>query len=546
MGKPTNLHDVQKLAGRVAALSRFVARLGEKALPFYDFDGSKRVQGAGAGVVLISPQDDKLKYVLRMSFPQASNKEAEYEALLHRMKKAKACGATRLKIFGDSNLIVQQVMNRCDAISDNMTAYRNLYYYLEGMFDGCEVSHISRASNEEADNLANIGSQCLPIPQGVFWEEIIERSIKNNKTSTTEEQAQHQATGSRAGKPGQRSTAEPEEVMMIEETWMQPYLAYMINKTLPNDTLEARRIIRRSKAFIVLQGKLYKKSITGVLQQCVTPQEGQEILKDIHAGVCGHHASSRAIAAKAFRAGFYWLTAIEDAKDIVRKCEACQRFASRPHAPAAELQPIPLSWPFAQWGLDMVGKLHKSWPGGHVYMLVAVDKFTKWVEAAPITTQDSTTAINVIKSIVFCFGVPHSIITDNGTNFTSKEFKSYCESMGMKLKFTFVAHLKTNRQVEKANGLICNGIKQRLLAPLEKAKHAWLDELPSMLWSLRTTPNVATQETPFFLVHDAEAVLPVEITHEAPRITAYVETTSTEALQDDVDALDEARDVALA
>jgi hypothetical protein len=84
------------------------------------------------------------------------------------------------------------------------------------------------------------------------------------------------------------------------------------------------------------------------------------ILKDIHAGVCGHHASSRAIAAKAFRAGFYWLTAIEDAKDIVRKCEACQRFASQPHAPAAELQPIPLFWPFAQWGLDMVGKLHKS------------------------------------------------------------------------------------------------------------------------------------------------------------------------------------------
>jgi hypothetical protein len=65
-------------------------------------------------------------------------------------------------------------MNKCDAISDNMTTYRNLYYYLEGTFDGCEVLHISRASNEEADNLANIGSQCFPVPQGVFWEEIIE------------------------------------------------------------------------------------------------------------------------------------------------------------------------------------------------------------------------------------------------------------------------------------------------------------------------------------------------------------------------------------
>jgi hypothetical protein len=108
----------------------------------------------------------------------------------------------------------------------------------------------------------------------------------------------------------------------------------------------------------------------------------------------------------------------------------------------------------------MVGKLHKSWPGGHVYMLVVVDKFTKWVEAAPVTTQDSTAAINFIKSIVFCFGEPHSIITDNRTNFTLKEFKSYYESMGIKLKFTYVAHPKTNGQVKKANSLICNGIKR--------------------------------------------------------------------------------------
>jgi transposase InsO family protein len=179
-------------------------------------------------------------------------------------------------------------------------------------------------------------------------------------------------------------------------------------------------------------------------------------------------------------------------------------------------------------------------------MLVEVDKFMKRVETALVTTQDFTAVINFIKSIVFRFRVPHSIITNNGTNFTSKEFKNYCESMGIKLKFASVAHPKTNGQVEKANGLICNGIKKRLLAPLEKAKHAWVDELPSVLWSLRTTPNAATQETPFFLVHGAEAVLLVKITHEAPRIMAYDEITSTEALQDDVDALNKARDVALA
>jgi hypothetical protein len=85
-----------------------------------------------------------------------------------------------------------------------------------------------------------------------------------------------------------------------------------------------------------------------------------------------------------------------------------------------ELHPIHLAWPFVQWGLDMVSKLHKSWSGGHVYLLVAVEKFTKWIEAVPITTQVSTTIVNFIKSIIFHFGVPNSIITDNGTKFTSK------------------------------------------------------------------------------------------------------------------------------
>jgi transposase InsO family protein len=137
-------------------------------------------------------------------------------------------------------------------------------------------------------------------------------------------------------------------------------------------------------------------------------------------------------------------------------------------------------------------------------MLVAVDKFTKWVEAGPVTTQDSTAAINFIKSIVFRFGVPHSIITDNGTNFTSKEFKTYCESLGIKLKFASVAHPKTNGQVEKANGLICNGIKKRLLAPLKKAKHAsyplyfGVSELHLMQLLKRRLSSWSMAQKPFF------------------------------------------------
>jgi hypothetical protein len=74
-------------------------------------------------------------------------------------------------------------------------------------------------------------------------------------------------------------------------------------------------------------------------------------------------------------------------------------------------------------------------------MLVVANKFTKWIEAAPVTIQDSTAIVNFINSIVFHFGVPHSIIIDNGTNFTSKDFKDYCEGLGFKLDFASVAHL---------------------------------------------------------------------------------------------------------
>jgi hypothetical protein len=103
------------------------------------------------------------------------------------------------------------------------------------------VSHVSRASNKEADNLANIGSQCQ-----------VERSIKEDKTLSSSKQSQNATAGSGADKEVIESTTEPEEVMMVEVTWMQSYLAYMINKTLPEDVVEARRIARCSKAFVVV------------------------------------------------------------------------------------------------------------------------------------------------------------------------------------------------------------------------------------------------------------------------------------------------------
>jgi hypothetical protein len=242
--------------------------------------------------------------------------------------------------------------------------------------------------------------------------------------------------------------------------------------------------MQRSKAFTIIQGELYKRSTTGVLQRCIAPKDGITLLRDIHEGTCGHHASSRTLIAKAFRSGFYWLSAFHDAKSIVQQCDACQRFATKPHALASELRTIPVAWPFAQWGLDQVGPLPKSSRGGHAYLLVAINKFSKWIKAVPVTNQEATTAVKFFESIIYRYGVPNSIITDNDTNFTSGEFQDFAKEFGIKIKYASVAHPKSNGQVKKANRLVCTGLKKRLLRPLKCVAGTWVEELPSVLWSL--------------------------------------------------------------
>jgi transposase InsO family protein len=175
-----------------------------------------------------------------------------------------------------------------------------------------------------------------------------------------------------------------------------------------------------------------------------------------------------------------------------------------------------------------------------------MDKFSKWIEAVPITNQEATTAVKFFESIIYRYGVPNSIITDNGTNFTSGEFQEFTKELGIKIKYASVAHPKSNGQVEKANGLVCAGLKKRLLRPLKRVACAWVEELPSVVWSLRTTPNSSTGYTPFFLLFRVEAVLPTDVRYCAPRVVAYIKEDAEKALADAQDLLDEARDVALA
>ena len=174
-------------------------------------------------------------------------------------------------------------------------------------------------------------------------------------------------------------------------------------------------------------------------------------------------------------------------------------------------------------GVDILGPFPRA-VGGYRFLFVAIDKFTKWPEATPVVNITQGAAVAFLKSIVCRFGVPSRIITDNGTQFTSRLFQEYCEGIGTQLCFASVAHPRSNGQVERANAEILRGLKTRTYDCLKKHGANWVNELPSVLWGNRTTPSRATGETPFFLVYGAEACLPPEIIMGSPRVQAFDES----------------------
>jgi transposase InsO family protein len=208
------------------------------------------------------------------------------------------------------------------------------------------------------------------------------------------------------------------------------------------------------------------------------------------------------------------------------------------------LQTIPITWSFTVWGLDLVGPLKRT-TSGFTHLLVAIDKFSKWIEACPITSIRSEQAVLFFTDIVHRFGVPNYIITDNGTQFTGKKFLDFCDNHHIRVLWSAVAHPKINGQVERANDLVLQGLKPRIFDKLNKHGKKWATELPSVLWILRTTLSRATGFTPFFLVYGSEAMLPTNVEHRSPWLRAYNEQNNDATRENALNQLEEARDVAL-
>ena len=180
---------------------------------------------------------------------------------------------------------------------------------------------------------------------------------------------------------------------------------------------------------------------------------------------------------KLIRAGYYWPIMLKDAQAYIKTCDKCQRFSNLIRQPSEELMPMMAPWPFAQWGLDIIGPF-STVVRQLKFLVVGIDYFTKWVEAE---TQATITKKNiqsfVWRNIICRYKIPRVIVFDNEKQFYNSAFRDFYLKLVIKNHYSSPAHPQANGQVEVTNRSLLKIIKTRL----EGAKGIWSDELPSVL-----------------------------------------------------------------
>ncbi|XP_057506540.1 uncharacterized protein LOC130789741 [Actinidia eriantha] len=322
-------------------------------------DGAKNSQGTRAGVVLKSPEGATFEQCLRFGFP-VTNNEAEYEALIAGLRSASKLGVRNLCIYSDSKLVVNQVMGKFKARGIKMAKYLRMAKSLINEFRTFKIEQFGRELNAHADSLAALAA---------VFEGEIGRTITVDIISIP-------------------SIEDMQESVMVNTelgpSWMDPIVNYLRTDNLLDDKREAHRIrIKAARFWISPSGDLYKRSYQGPYLLCVHLSLIEDVLYEIHEGICGLHSGGRSLAHRALSQG--------------------------------DLTPLTSPWPFAQWGMDIVGVLPRA-PGNKRFLLAATDYFTKWVEAKPVAQIREVDVIKFIRrNILSIFGIPRAFVSDNGT-----------------------------------------------------------------------------------------------------------------------------------
>ena len=272
-------------------------------------DDSSTQHAGGIEVVLQSPEGDKLTYKVRLQY-QATNNEVEYETLLKGLELAKSIEAESVLILGDSQLVMGQVNGTCEAKEERMKKYLEKVLQLVKKFKKANFVQIPREENMDADALAKEASANQPLDE--FDEVQYLPSI------------------------------DIPDVLQVqnEGSWMTPIISYLKDGTLPEGKDEARKLRVRSARYILLNDILYKRGFSQPYLICLSPDEANYVLREVHEGACENHSGARSLIYKVVHARYYWPTIQADAKAYVKVCDQCQRFSNVPRQPSEYLTPM--------------------------------------------------------------------------------------------------------------------------------------------------------------------------------------------------------------
>jgi ribonuclease HI len=259
-------------------------------------DGSWGTFGAGATAILISPSKIRTCYAARLEI-NCTNNIAEYEALLLGLRKLKAMGIRRVVLKSDSQVIIGHIDKSSKARDLKLEKYLDTVQRMEASFEDFSAKNIPRGENEHADLLAKSAAQGLPLPSEVFFETIKAPSVELMERAVLTILPVH------------------------SEDWRTENVSFLQGNYPSNDEVYIKIMQARTRPYMIIEGDLCKQGVCSPLLKYLSRAEGQELMKEIHAGVCGAHIGSRPLLGKVFRQGFYWPKAASDAADLVQKCE---------------------------------------------------------------------------------------------------------------------------------------------------------------------------------------------------------------------------------
>jgi hypothetical protein len=322
----------------------------------------------------------------------------------------------------------------------------------------------------------------------------------------------------------------PDESLFListDDIWYRDIIIYLQTQTFwpALSSNERRRIRYQARQYVILGDSLYCQGIDSVFRHSLTFEEAEKSLNDCHSGACGGHMSGYATAQKILCAGYFWPSLFNDCITVVQKCHACQTYQQKIRSHLAPLHPVVSVGPFSKWGIDFM-TCHPQSVGGHGYIIVAVDYFTKWTEA--MLTFDNTrktATLFLFNHVITHFGVPQAIVTDHGSHFRNYIMSELTEKLGLRHDSSTPYYPQANGQVKAINKVVITMI--RWMIGIHKT--SWHTVLFSALWAYRTSVKSATRFTPFRLVYGMESILPIEC--EIPSLKLAIEilsNTSTE------------------